>query len=102
VGVAFGDELQPDHRQQRDHRRDRHQLEPAAGEHPGDVGPEEVEVGRAEEDPGEDDEVERDEPAQPARHPLDPAPERVLGREAGAVEAAPEHEGPGGAVPEPT
>ena len=54
---------------------------------------------RAEQDPAEDDEVERDEPAQPAGQLQAPA-DRVLGDEPEPVEGAPQHERPRGAVPE--
>ena len=47
------------------------------------------------------DEVEGDEPAQPRRGAFDAPAERVLDAQPGAVERAPEHERPGGAVPEP-
>ena len=99
---ALGQELEADH--QRDRADDRDGVErrgPGANQR-GHVVAEHGEVGGAEQDPADDDQVEGDEPAQPAgEDPAEPAVDRVLGRQPGALVGAPDDEGPGGAVPEP-
>ena len=98
---ALGQELQADHQRDRADDRDGVERRGPGADQGGHVVAEQAEVGRAEQNPADDDQVEGHEPAQPAgEDPAEPAVDRMLGRQPGPLEGPPGDEVPGGAVPE--
>ena len=85
LGRALRQELQPDHDGDREHDRPKRRRLAGREQRRDEVG-ELVEVLRAEEDPAEYDEVEDDEPAEPAGQPSEPSVQPVFGREPRPVE----------------
>ena len=94
--------LDDEHGQHRQDHRDAPQRGRTGVREPRQELPERCEVGRPEQDPAEHHELQHDEPPHQHRDPREPPlADGVLGRQAGAVHRAPQHEGPRGAMPQP-